>query len=125
MNQASPNIIVMSFNDFITRRDIDGLSKLMSDNHVFIDAANNTISGKERCVEAWKSFFGAFPDYRNHFKRVLLVGNEAVIIGHSVCSDTRLAGPALWTAKIEAELIAEWRVYEDTSANRALLRVTD
>jgi hypothetical protein len=46
MNQASPNIIVMSFNDFITRRDIDGLSKLMTDNHVFIDAANNTISGK-------------------------------------------------------------------------------
>jgi hypothetical protein len=124
MNQDSRNI-VMSFNDCITRGDIDGLSRLMTNDHVFIDSANNTISGKARCIEAWSVFFGAFPDYRNHFERVMLAGSEAVIIGYSVCSDIRLAGPALWTAKIKGELIAEWRVYEDTSANRALLRVTD
>jgi ketosteroid isomerase-like protein len=125
MNQASANTIVMSFNECITRRDIDGLSRLMTDDHVFIDAANNTISGKERCVEAWRRFFDAFPDYRNHFEHVSVAEDKAVIIGHSVCADTRLAGPALWTAKIAGELIAEWRVYDDTSANRALLGVTD
>ena len=125
MNQASANLIVMSFNDCITRRDIDGLSRLMTDDHVFIDAANNTISGKERCVEAWRRFFGAFPDYRNHFERVSLTGDNAVIIGHSVCSDLRLAGPALWSARIAGGLIAEWRVYDDTIASRALLGVTD
>ena len=117
--------IVMSFNDCISRRDLGGLSNLMTDDHVFIDSGNNTIAGKERCVEAWRAFFATFPDYRNHFERVLSVDSEAVIVGHSVCSDVRLAGPALWTAKMKGELIAEWRVYEDTSANRALLGLED
>jgi ketosteroid isomerase-like protein len=101
----------MSFNDCITRRDIGGLSRLMSDDHVFIDSADNIVSGKTRCVEAWQGFFAAFPDYRNHFARVLLAGDKVVMIGHSVCSDTRLAGPALWTAKVEGDLVSEWRVY--------------
>src|SRR6266702_2196979 len=87
--------IVMWFNECINRRDLGGLSRLMTGDHVFIDSANNTISGKERCVEAWRGFFAAFPDYRNHFEHVVFSGSKAVI--------------------------AEWHVYEDTSANRALL----
>ena len=51
MNEHSANVVV-SFNDCINRRDLVGLSKLMTTDHVFIDSANNTISGKERCVEA-------------------------------------------------------------------------
>jgi ketosteroid isomerase-like protein len=117
--------IVMWFNECINRRDLGGLSRLMTDDHVFIDSANNTILGRERCVEAWRGFFAAFPDYRNHFEHVVLSGGKAVIVGCSVCSDARLAGPALWTANIEGQLIAEWHVYEDTSANRALLGLKD
>jgi hypothetical protein len=44
--------IVMSCNECINRRDLGGLSRLMTDDHVFIDSGNSTISGKERCVEA-------------------------------------------------------------------------
>ena len=97
----------------------------MTADHVFIDSANNTISGKERCVEAWRGFFAAFPDYRNCFERVVLTSSEAVIVGHSVCSDARLAGSALWTAKIDGQRVAQWRVHQDTSANRALLGLKD
>jgi ketosteroid isomerase-like protein len=116
---------IMWFNECINRRDLGGLSRLMTDDHVSIDSDNNTTSGKEPCVEVWRGFFAAFPDYRNHFEHVVLSGRKAVIVGCSVCSDARLAGPALWTAKIEGQLIAEWHVYEDTSANRALLRLKD
>jgi SnoaL-like domain len=117
--------IVMSFNEYINRRDLDELSRLMTDDHVFIDSANSTVSGKEACLKAWKGFFAAFPDYRNHLELVALSNRKAVMVGCSVRSDVRLAGPALWTAKIEGQLIAEWHVYEDTSANRALLGLED
>jgi NADPH2:quinone reductase len=43
-------------------------------------------------------------------------GTTGPAIGH---------GPALWTAKIEGQLIAEWHLHEDTSANRALLGLKD
>jgi len=116
--------MVMCFNECINRTDLGGLSRLMTDNHVFIDSASNTISGNKRCVEAWRGFLAAFPGYRNHFEHVVL-GSKAVIVGCSVGCDARFAGPALWTANIEAQLIAEWQVYEDTSANRALLGLKD
>ena len=112
-------------NDCIGRRDITGLSSLMTDDHVFIDTANNSISGKNCCLAAWKSFFAAFPNYRNIFHQVLIVGDHAVIVGHSVCADRRLVGPALWTAKLSGTLVAEWRVYEDTTANHAHLGVAE
>ena len=75
--------VVMSFNECISRRDLGGLSNLMTDDHVFINSGNNTIAGKERCVEAWRAFFATFPDYRNHFVRVLSAASEAVILGRS------------------------------------------
>lgn len=83
MNSDTAKNIVILFNDCINRRDIDGLFRLMTDDHVFIDSADNMISGKARCVEAWKGFFGAFPGYRNHFERFHLLGGEAVVVGRS------------------------------------------
>jgi ketosteroid isomerase-like protein len=121
MDEDSLEALVRSFNDCIARRDIDGLAKLMTDDHTFIDAAGGTVSGKSRCIEAWAGFFAAFPDYRNHFERVLATGDTAVIVGHSTCYDSRLAGQALWTATIRGGRIAEWRVFDDTDANRAML----
>jgi hypothetical protein len=41
MSDAAAKSIVASFNDCIGRRDITGLSSLMTDDHVFIDTANN------------------------------------------------------------------------------------
>jgi ketosteroid isomerase-like protein len=113
--------IIQSFNDCITRRDIDGLAELMTPDHVFTDAANRSVSGKNQCLEAWAGFFAAFPDYQNVFDEITITEDEAVIAGYSVCSDRRLAGPAIWTAKIQGGLIREWRVYEDNATNRALL----
>jgi ketosteroid isomerase-like protein len=121
MEQTAADSIGASFNDCINRRDIDGLSLLMTEDHVFVDTAASAISGKARSLEAWRGSFAAFPDYRNVFERVLVAGSRAVIVGHSTCADARLAGPALWTARLEGGRIAEWRVYEDTPANRALL----
>src|SRR5262249_20840074 len=120
MGDDAAKSIVTAFNDCIGRTDITGLSSLMTDDHVFIDTTQNSILGKNCCLEAWKSFFAAFPNYRNIFERVLIVGDHVVMAGDSVCAARRLVGPALWTAKLSGTLVAEWWVYEDTPANRAI-----
>jgi ketosteroid isomerase-like protein len=68
MDEAQAHRIVSAFNACVSRRDIDGLAKLMTRNHVFIDAADNMTKGKKRCIAAWRGFFAAFPDYRNIFE---------------------------------------------------------
>jgi hypothetical protein len=40
----------------------------MTDDHTFIDSANNIIHCKEKPLEAWRRFFELFLDYRNIFE---------------------------------------------------------
>jgi ketosteroid isomerase-like protein len=121
MDGAAAETLLRSFNACISRRDVGGLSMLMTDDHVFIDTAGARVTGKEACLEAWRGFFAAFPDYRNVFERMRIVGDHVAIAGHSSCSDPRLDGSALWSAKLRGSQLCEWRVYDDTDANRERL----
>jgi ketosteroid isomerase-like protein len=111
----------LQFNECINNRDIDGLAALMTDDHTFIDSANSAVEGKETVVEAWKGFFALFPDYQNIFERVESRTHLVAIMGHSTCFEKQVDGPALWTAKIRGDKVAEWRVYKDTPENRRAL----
>jgi ketosteroid isomerase-like protein len=117
--------VVLRFNDCINARDIEGLSRAMTDDHVFIDAADNRISGKPDCLRAWQGFFAAFPDYRNHLTQFVAREGLVVVIGRSSCSDRRLDGPALWTARVRGDRVSEWRVLEDNASNRHSLGLRD
>jgi ketosteroid isomerase-like protein len=110
--------VVMKFNEFINRQDLEGLASLMADSYVFIDSSNTIIRGKEKALEAWREFFRLSPDYRNVFESVEIHDNLVVTTGHSSSSDKRLNGPALWTARVKDDRISEWRVYEDIPENR-------
>jgi ketosteroid isomerase-like protein len=48
-------------------------------------------------------------------------GRDLDGVGHSVCAEASLAGPALWTATTRDGRVAEWRVYPDTPDIRAKL----
>jgi ketosteroid isomerase-like protein len=115
--------IALQFNDCINARDINGLARLMADDHAFIDSEGNTVSGKENCLNAWRGFFKAFPDYKNSFTTFINKGDLVTIAGYSTCSDDRLAGPALWTARVRDGKLVEWRVYTDTADNRQRLGI--
>jgi hypothetical protein len=39
-------------------------------------------------------------------------------------NNKELDGPAIWTAKVSGDKLAEWRVYEDTTENRTQLGIT-
>ena len=84
----------------------------MTDDHAFIDTGDNILRGKEKVLEAWKGFFDSFPDYRNILETVTFKDDTVTLIGRSTCSDQRLDGPAIWTAKIRDNKVAEWRAYD-------------
>ena len=54
----------------------------MTENHVFIDMANNRIVGKsDNIVKAWKPFFRLYPGYRNIFESVTVNGSYGYYAG--------------------------------------------
>ena len=122
---ADSDSVAVRFNECINGRDIDSLAELMSDDHKFIDTAEEVVSGKEGCLRAWRGFFESFPDYRNVFVSVMARGDVVTIVGHSECSEPGLSGPALWTATVRGDKVAQWRVYDDTPEIRGRLGVHD
>lgn len=120
-----PKLTVSRFNGFINASDIEGLSAMMTEDHTFIDSANQKVVGKLGCIRAWQGFFAAFPDYQNHFEHVSANEELVAVMGRSSCSDARLDGPALWSAKVRDDHVSEWRVLEDTVPNRRLLGLPD
>ena len=100
------------------------LSELMTDRHAFIDSDDKVLAGKNEVLKAWTGFFDAFPDYRNDWWNVIPIGSTLIAVGRSVCSsEPALDGPAIWTARTVGDKVSEWRVYEDTPANRRRLGV--
>ena len=80
--------------------------------------------GRPACVVAWSGFFKAFPGYRNTFDSFWINGNTVTITGFSDCPNhPEVTGPAIWTVKVLADRLIEWRVHQDTVHNRIHLGI--
>ncbi|MBS3077850.1 nuclear transport factor 2 family protein [Candidatus Pacearchaeota archaeon] len=118
-----PEEIALKFNSCINSQNIKGLSNLMSPNHRFIDSENGGFQGKEKAIKIWKEFFKKYPEYRNNLEIIKSRSNLIIMVGHSICSNKKLEGDGIWTAKIEHNKVAEWKVYYNTKDNRKLLGI--
>lgn len=121
MNSRDPKLTALMFNECINSRDLDGLSALMTDDHAFIDREGGRHCGKDHMTEGWQTFFEEFPEYRNIFLRVESIGDQVVILGYAEWTTGGDRDHVIWTAVVRDDLIAEWRVYEDTEKNRRQL----
>jgi hypothetical protein len=118
MNLKDPISIVMAFNDCINHQHIDGLASLMSEDHVFVDRDGSSHGPKSHMVQGWKQFFEMFPLYKNTFTDIKAAENRVFVLGYAYWSEKEPYDPVIWTGRIENNLIAEWRVYEDSAENR-------
>jgi ketosteroid isomerase-like protein len=123
MNTKDPKLVALQFNESINKQDIKGLSGLMTDDHTFIDRAGKIDKGKESMTRGWIEFFKHFPDYKNTFTRVESQEDLVILIGYAYWSESNKYDPAIWTARIENDHVAEWRIYEDTSETRRRLAI--
>jgi len=119
MNSVDPKLTVLQFNECINRQDIDGLSSLMTEDHTFIDREGQGDKGKESMTKGWTGFFKSFPEYKNTFTRVQSEDNLVVIYGFAIWQKGGEPDYVIWTARIENDLVAEWRIYKDTQDNKS------
>jgi len=113
--------IVLDFVKYINEHNVEKLSELMSDDHTFIDAHNNSIIGKNNMKDGWISYFEWFPDYRIEIDEFYESENTFIMLGFAsatykgmnpVANHWRL--PAAWKATIENNKVKLWQVYCDT-----------
>lgn len=123
MNLKDPKLIALQFNEYINNQDIKGLASLMTEDHTFIDREDEVYRGKETMTKGWMEFFQAFPEYRNTFIRVESQADLVILIGYATWSKGSQPDYAVWTAIIRDDLVAEWRIYQDTEENRRKLKI--
>ncbi|NIM94181.1 MAG: hypothetical protein GTO18_10785 [Anaerolineales bacterium] len=123
MNSKDPKLTALQFNEYINNQDIESLSGMMSEDHTFIDRENRVDEGKESMTKGWINFFVSFPEYRNTFLRVESRNDLVILIGYATWSEGAEPDHAIWTARIENDLVAEWRIYHDTDENRKALEI--
>jgi hypothetical protein len=135
---------VQDFVNAINEHDIDGICSLMTDDHKFIDAQGNEVSGKDKMKNGWIAYFLWFPDYRIEITDIFEQRESAKfvygagrklkkvdIVGHNFIALFGFASgtyqglktdddrdfwrlPASWKATLEGGKIKLWQVYCDT-----------
>ncbi len=128
---------LLSFIDRINAHDVEGLAELMSDDHTFIDAHGNQVSGKKKMTAGWRGYFEWFPDYCIEVNEVFeendaLGSDEAsgvvearengetfALFGFAGGSfkgkqSERWRLPAAWKASVKDGRVALWQVFADT-----------
>src|ERR1700694_5119077 len=110
---------IFAFIDRINTRDTEGLAALMSDDHIFIDAHGNQITGREKMTAGWRAYFDWVPDYFIEIDDVFEKSDSLPLFGFAGGSfknkpteSWRL--PAAWKAVVKNGRVTLWQVFADT-----------
>ncbi|MDF2433778.1 MAG: hypothetical protein JWP44_3409 [Mucilaginibacter sp.] len=115
--------IVYYFARSINAHETDKICSLMTDDHLFIDAHGNKVSGKDKMKAGWARYFQWFPDYKIEIVELFESGDTVVAFGFAEGTFKGLQTennenywrlPSAWKAVIEDGKIKQWQVYADT-----------
>jgi len=115
--------IVYNFVNAINEHNVEKIYSLMADDHKFIDAHGNEVSGKDKMKAGWAGYFQWFPDYKIEISDIFSNGDTLAAFGFAsgtfkgIKTDKnenywRL--PASWKILLSNNKIKLWQVYADT-----------
>ena len=121
---SMPELTAHAFANAINRHNIEELTTLMTEDHLFIDSLGAQVQGKDKMTAGWAAYFQMVPDYTITIEETYSNGDSVVMLGtaQGTYSATKWQTPAAWKARIRGALVAEWRVYADNEPIRAIMR---
>jgi hypothetical protein len=67
--------------------------------------------------KGFQGYFIDYPEYRIHIEKTTRSGNDIAIVGKTTGShispEIEERETVIWIAKIEEDLVAEWRIFSD------------
>jgi len=124
-----PVAAVVTFIDRINKGDVDGLGRLMTDDHELRVLDEPPVVGRASNLDAWRGYTRAFPDYTIDAQGFTLEGGRVVVRGTTIRSHLGLPDDeerrlgVLWVAEVHAGLLRSWQVLDDTAEHRRALDV--
>ena len=115
--------IVTDFVNAINEHNVDKIYSLMTEDHKFIDAHGNEVTGKDKMRAGWTGYFQWFPDYRIEITDIFSIGDTVTSFGFASGTFKGLKTdknenywrlPAAWKILLSNDKIKQWQVYADT-----------
>ena len=75
--------VVEEYINAINAGNINKLEELMAHDHLFIDAHDNRLIGRENMKQSWIGYFSMFPDYKIEIDEVLIKDSIICILGYA------------------------------------------
>lgn len=122
--------VVVSFIECVNRGDVDGLDRLMCDDHQLCVFDENPLLGRAANVEARRGYVQSYPDYIIYPHRIAERDGSVAVLGHTTGSHLGLADAEesrltlIWLAEVVAGAVRSRRLIQDTAANRARYGLT-
>jgi len=116
--------IVQEFIQAINTADVSELNDLMSEDHLFIDAHDNRVKGRDAMLEGWKGYFSMFPDYKIEITEIAEFDSFICVLGYAGGTYKNIKNsentnywrvPAAWKVIVENDKVKHWQVYADNS----------
>ncbi len=113
--------LVLEFVKCVNEADTAKMHELLSTDHIFTDAHNNLVSGRDEMITGWREYFKLFPDYRIEIDEFYSCGDVFAMFGYASGTYKGLDPehnhwklPAAWKAEVSGGKITRWQVYCDT-----------
>ncbi len=122
--------VAESFVEAINTGDLDKLTALMTENHVFIDADGKEYPGRDRMRDGWREYFSLVPDFHIEIVERYSMGGRVVFTGiaeGTFSKDGELDPanhwrvPAAWRAVTRDDRVAVWQLYVNPEPMREIL----
>lgn len=111
----------------LNKHDVKEIYALLSEDHLFIDAGGQQVSGAEKVLAGWKGYFDWFPDYTIEVEQLFINGDTAALFGYAsgTFAKADTAGhwriPASWKAVVHEGKIKSWQMFADTRLTSEIL----
>lgn len=113
----------------INKGDVERIAALMDEEHVFVDSAGRSFSGRETMRQGWAEYLAIVPDYRIEVDEAFSAGPVVVLLGTArgtyspdgeLRPENEWSTPAAWRLEARGDQVAEWRVFADNEPIRHL-----
>jgi ketosteroid isomerase-like protein len=122
--------VVKAFVAAINRRTPAAISRLMTEDHTFIDSRGGSHKGRESMTAGWEQYFRMFPDYEIRVESILEDKDLVAVFGSAsgtyngkrgLIPENRIEMPAAWKAVVAKGKVKLWQVYADWTEGRRII----
>ena len=129
----TPERVAGEFVAAVNSHQVESLSALMTDGHVFVDSDGSRKVGRQAVCEAWAGYFTMVPDNRIFIEETLVRDDTVVILGRAqgsfaqdgaVDAESHWSVPVAWRVVVDGARVAAWQLYVNPEVMRqALARI--